>query len=389
MLLLGDLQIGLAPRDRWAWRRFFLEDWVMGAPPSRTTPDGQPWGYPVLDPRLTSRRFAGPHPPAMEFVRLRLDKALQEYDGLRIDHPHGWVCPWVYAAADRGSAAAVNVGTRLFESPDLAGFFQDLAIARVDQLRPDRPRFDDEWVRELDEAQVALYAELADEILASAQRAGRPAARILWELLSTQPYPLERVLRRQSLGRFRVTQKVRLNDPSDGYRSELAKPQDWVMVGNHDTLPIWAVAQRWQRDGELPARAAYLAKRLRPENDRARFAALLAAHLPLLVQAQFADLFASRARQVLVFVSDLLGEHRPYNLPGVVDAGNWTLRVPRAYEAEYAAKRRRAEALDMPLVLALALEAPGAIDSPSETLVRALQAAAAPESVALIWPPSA
>src|SRR6202012_4174122 len=100
------------------------------------------------------------------------------------------------------------------------------AIARRAQLRFELPRYDDAWVRELDEEQVAGYARLTDEILACADRAGRPRDLLLWELLSTQPYPLEAVLKRLGLGRFRVTQKVRLDDANDPYRSEHARPED-------------------------------------------------------------------------------------------------------------------------------------------------------------------
>jgi 4-alpha-glucanotransferase len=354
----------------------------MGAPPSRTTPVGQPWGYPLLDPRLASRRLAGPNPPALAFVRLRFDKALREYDGLRIDHPHGWVCPWVYRDGTADPVAAVNAGTRLFESPDdpqLAAF----AIARPAQLRLERTRYDDGWVRELDDAQVSAYSELTDEILAAADRAGRSRALLLWELLSTQPYPLERVLQRQGLGRFRVTQKVRLHDPQDAYRSELAGPQDWMMVGNHDTEPIWTVVRRWQAGGELGARAAYLASRLcGNEQRRAQVAAALSADPRLQAQAQIADLFASAGRQVLIFVSDLIGETRSYNLPGVVHPDNWTLRVPSDYPQVYAERVARAEAVDLPLVLALALVAQGeGFVSEHRDLFERLRASAHPAAV--------
>jgi 4-alpha-glucanotransferase len=338
MALFGDLQVGLPPRDTWAWRSLFLEALVMGAPPSRTTPIGQPWGYPVLSPEVDCAAF----------VRLRIEKMLREYDGLRIDHPHGWVCPWVYDATDAGSAPAVERGTRLFESPDdprCARF----AIARIEQLRLDRPRYDDGWVGDLEEAQVAHYAQLTDEILACADRLRRPREMLLWELLSTQPYPLERVLQRLGLGRFRVTQKVRLDDPRDGYRSEHARPQDWMMIGNHDTQPIWAVVERWAQAGELGARAEYLAGRLS--------LTALPAEPKAVAQAQFADLFASAARNVLVFVSDLLGETRWYNIPGVVDPENWTLRVPRNFRALYGARRAQGGALDLPRALVSALEA--------------------------------
>src|SRR5581483_3427425 len=48
--LYGDLQIGFSACDMWNRNNLFLPGYAMGAPPSRTNPDGQPWGYPVLDP---------------------------------------------------------------------------------------------------------------------------------------------------------------------------------------------------------------------------------------------------------------------------------------------------------------------------------------------------
>ena len=53
VLLYGDMHIGCSHQDWWSWRSLFLPDYLLGAPPSRTNPEGQPWGYPVLDPRKT------------------------------------------------------------------------------------------------------------------------------------------------------------------------------------------------------------------------------------------------------------------------------------------------------------------------------------------------
>jgi 4-alpha-glucanotransferase len=85
MALFGDLQIGFSHRDVWSQRRFFRGDYLMGAPPSRTNPRGQPWGYPVVD---------GPA-RALALSVARLERLLLDFDGIRIDHPHGLVCPWV------------------------------------------------------------------------------------------------------------------------------------------------------------------------------------------------------------------------------------------------------------------------------------------------------
>jgi 4-alpha-glucanotransferase len=55
--LYGDLQIGISAKDAWAYQGLFLDNYLMGAPPSRTNPEGQPWNYPVLDPARTSGRM--------------------------------------------------------------------------------------------------------------------------------------------------------------------------------------------------------------------------------------------------------------------------------------------------------------------------------------------
>ncbi len=50
LLLYGDLQIGLSTVDVWTHAALLLTGYRMGAPPSRTNVEGQPWGYAVLDP---------------------------------------------------------------------------------------------------------------------------------------------------------------------------------------------------------------------------------------------------------------------------------------------------------------------------------------------------
>lgn len=378
--LYGDLQVGLSLRDRWRRDALFLPRWRMGAPPSRTNRAGQPWGYPLLDPRRMHRRFVGDTPPPggpYDFLRARLEKVFAEFDGVRVDHPHGLVCPWVYDGEAADPDAAVLAGERVFESPssphaDLAA----LAIARAEQIDPSHRPWDDGWVRDLTPAQVDEYACSFDLVVACARAAGRDVGDVACEVLSTCPFPLEQVMRRHGLGRFRVTQKAKPGDPADGYRSEHAEPNDWIMIGNHDTEPLLVVVDRWTRAGELDARAAYLADRLSPSDPsrRAALARSVAEDPRKLVLAMFAELFASRARNVLVFFTDLFGERAIYNRPGVVSAENWSVRVPRAFARVYEERRARGEALDMAGALAAALRAKGSTD---DALVRALEARAA------------
>lgn len=343
--LYGDFQVGYADADAWRHAAAFLRGYLMGAPPSRTNPEGQPWGYPVLDPA----QYAG---AVRALVIARAEKAFAEYDSLRVDHPHGIVCPWVYRDDTGDPARAVREGARLFSSPDLADHpaLAAYAIARPSQLDRSVPRYADRWVTELDDDQVARYAILLDTILDTAERLGRSREALSCEVLSTMPTPLARVLARHGLGRWRVTQKANLDDPTDVYRTEHVAREDWLMLGNHDTAPIFAVLQGWP-----PAKreqwARHLAARLR------------LAHPERLVSPRFfasamlAELFVSRAENVSIFFADLFGIDERFNMPGVVNDDNWTLRLPPDFEALHASQLAREHALDLPLAVELALAA--------------------------------
>ncbi|HEX7842080.1 MAG TPA: 4-alpha-glucanotransferase, partial [Kofleriaceae bacterium] len=345
LALYGDLQVGCSDADAWAYAAAFLRDYRMGAPPSRTNGDGQPWGYPVLDPA----QYAG---RARDLVWARADKAFAEYDSLRIDHPHGLICPWVYAADAADPQRAVCEGARLFESPDLPDHpaLARFALVRPDQLDRTQPRHGDDWVRALDPDQADRYAALFDAIAGSACRHGRDPDDLSCEVLSTMPRPLEAVLSRYRLGRWRITQKARLDDPTDVYRTEAAEPQDWVMLGNHDTAPIFALIRAWS-PAEREAWARHLAARLalaRPER---------LAVPGFLATAMLAELFVSRAENVSIFFADLFGCEERFNVPGLVDPANWTLRIPPDFAEFHRERLARGAALDIPLAIELALAA--------------------------------
>jgi 4-alpha-glucanotransferase len=366
LTLFGDLQVGLSRRDVWVLQSLLLADYLMGAPPSRTNPEGQPWNYALMNPRgyVTDETGASRRArPALDLVRARLHKFFNEYDGVRIDHPHGIVCPWVYRGDTADPLAAVRGGTRLFSSPDLADhpLLGRLAIARVDQIDTSQPRHADEWVSNLDDDQVARYSVLLDVVVAEARRRGTGAHAVACEVLSTQPYPLRRAMERHGLGRFRVTQKANVDDPRDGYRGENARPEDWIMLGNHDTPSIWQAARSWCDSGRSRAQAEYLASRLLPpeEEGRAQWIEATAADPGRLAEARCADLFVGPARNVMVFFVDLLGEREQYNRPGTVDPRNWSLRVPVDFRSVYAHRRVQGQALDLPRALARAMRAHG------------------------------
>jgi len=353
LTLFADLQVGLAPQDVWSHRSAFLADYLLGAPPSRTNPEGQPWGFTVLDPRqYGSEQSPG---PVASFVRARLDRVLEECDGIRIDHPHGWIDPWVYRADTADPLEAVQHGARLFSSPDaaehpaLAGW----AIARADQIDRDVEPHADRRVGGLDDAQVEAYGRLFSLIVERLQAHGRPRTSIACEVLSTMPYPVQRVLDRFHLGRFRVTSRLKLDDPTDVYRIEHARPADWIMLGTHDTATVWQHAQEWIRAGLAPDWTRYLAS-LAPGGRVVGPAPSPDGTAGALVASLFTAMLASEARNVSVFFADLFGMTERYNRPGTTNAENWRLRVPADFEAQYEACRRSGSVLDVPRCLAAA-----------------------------------
>lgn len=349
LALYGDLQVGYSEADMWRLAPCFLAGYAMGAPPSRTNPEGQPWNYPVLDPDQLDGA-------ARELVARRLDVALARYDSIRVDHPHGLVCPWVYRTQG-DPAIAVRQGARLYESPDLPDHpaLARFAIARADQLVRSQPRHADGWVDHLDEPQVVRYARLFEVIAEAAARHGRAMADVSCEVLSTMPLPLSRVLARYGLGRWRITQKANLDDESDVYRTENARQVDWMMLGNHDTPPIRAVIASWTAD-KRDAWMRHLGKRL---GLTAVQQAEIAAHDGRVATAMLAELLASDAENVSIFWADLFGETERFNAPGTISEENWSLRLPHDFEQLFAVRQERGDALDVRLALALALEARG------------------------------
>jgi 4-alpha-glucanotransferase len=342
LLLYGDLQVGYSDADTWRFAGAFLRGYQMGAPPSRTNPEGQPWGYPVLDPA----QYTG---AARALVAARADKALTEYDSLRIDHPHGLVCPWVYRGGTEDPARAAREGARLFESPDLPDHpeLAPFSIARPEQIDRECPRYADRWVRELDASQIDRYAILLDEIMAAAERHGRSRADLSCEVLSTMPTPLAAMLARYGLGRWRVTQKANLDLATDVYRTENVTREDWVMLGNHDTAPILAAIRGW-----APAQREKWARHLTGILRLAEPARL--ASDGYLASAMLAELFVSRAENVSIFFADLFGYTERFNVPGLVDEANWTLRLAADFEPLHADRLSRGEALDLPLAISIA-----------------------------------
>ncbi len=361
--LFGDLQVGYSCRDEWAYREVFLDKYRMGAPPSRTNPEGQPWNYPLYDPEQLFKKSSQ---KALKLILNRVGKMLKEFDGIRIDHPHGFVDPWGYRASEDDPYKAVQNGARILSSPCLKTHpeLQKFSIARLENINTDPlvPPYSDNWVTSLDKRQVNKYDIILGNILKSAEGAGRRQEDILCEVLSTLPYTLQRVIEKHSMGRFRVSQKADPENPADVYRCENALPGDWVMMGNHDTKPVWLVIDEWYSNphsSNLKKRADYLASQLMPDNNREAFSDSLIKDKGTMAHAMAAQLFACPSENIMIFFADLFGMKAVYNVPGVINETNWHLRVPNSYRQMYYGRLPEKKALNIPLALCMAMRSRG------------------------------
>jgi 4-alpha-glucanotransferase len=221
------------------------------------------------------------------------------------------------------------------------------AIARPEQIDARQALHADGHVAALDEEQIERYAMWMNEILEHQTNVGRDLTSIACEVLSTLPYPLQRVLNRHGLGRFRVTQKLNLHDPADVYRIENAEPRDWIMLGTHDTPPIWRLADEWVRSGAAKNWGSYLAGLYPTESWRTALTGTVDASPGGFVNTLFTAMLASRARNVVVFFPDLFGMTERYNEPGLVSEANWSLRLPSDFEDVYARQLQGGRALDL------------------------------------------
>lgn len=357
--LYGDLQIGFSHEDVWAWRSCFLSEYLMGAPPSRSNPDGQPWGYPVLDPNQFGIE-GKQHGAALRLIEARIDKMFSKFDGLRIDHPHGLICPWVYKRSTDDPFLAVQNGARLYSSPNLPDHpaLSNYSIVSSEQLNkdPSYPRYGENWVTYLTPEQIERYATLIDVILKRAQLSGADRSDILCEVLSTWPLPLKEVMNNRKLGRFCVTQKADPENPDDIYRRENTNPSDWIMAGNHDTKPVWRLAMEQQGSQWYKSRARLLAHQFSSsDTQKETIYSTLLNNPNKFSELMFAELFLGPAQHVFIFFTDLLGIKEVYNKPGIIDQNNWSIRIPSDYYDRYVVQSKNGEALNIPRCLALAI----------------------------------
>ncbi len=294
--LSGDLAFLPAcdSSDVWANQHLFVLDRLVGAPPDAFSVKGQRWGLPMPNwPRMRA--------DDLRWWRERASHAKRLFDMLRVDHVVGFYRTYSFGA-----------------DPDLPGEF----YPRTEEAQREQG--------------VTFFTMLKEEI-------GEDT--LIGEDLGTVP-PWVRIsltaLGVPGLKVFRWEKKD-WRTPRERFIPPAQYPELSVAVtGTHDTE---TVAQWWRE--AVAAERARLAKAM----NFPKTVDLKAPQLDLdLLDAILESLYAAPSRLAMAPVQDLFGWEERINLPGSIDDGNWTYRLPQTIErlaADPGIHRRAAKLREM------------------------------------------
>lgn len=358
--MIADRQVAFSDRDIWAYQSLFLEGWMLGCPPDYFSEDGQAWGFPVMNPEKLYNADGSLGEGGLLMKELYKKMFKENPGGVRIDHIVGLIDPWVYKA---GRKPKIEEGAgRLFSSPEHPELSR-FAIATMDDLNLEVEADKEKRIKQLTEKQIKQYGALVEKIvIGAAKEVGLDKDAIVCEDLGTLTFPVESVMKKYDLQGMRLTQFVVPEKPLHPYRGSNITERTWVMVGTHDNEPISMWADQTVNTHEGYLNGKNLAADLwvdASEEEQEEIAVQLSKDAKFLTQTKMVEMFACKAENIQIFFTDFLGLYDVYNRPGTSGEKNWSLRIPNDFEAFYCKQVMLGKALNLPLVLKLAIEARG------------------------------
>ena len=358
--MIADRQVAFSDRDIWAYQSLFLEGWMLGCPPDYFSEDGQSWGFPVMNPEKMFNQD-GSLGDGGKLMKALFKKMFKENPGgVRIDHIVGLIDPWVYKA---GNKPKIEEGAgRLYSSPEHPELSR-FAIATMYDLNFEVEADKEKRIKKLTKDQIKRYGALVEKIvIGAAKEVGLDKDAIVCEDLGTLTFPVESVMKEYDLQGMRLTQFVVPEKPLHPYRCANIPERTWVMVGTHDNEPISMWANQTVNTHEGYLNGKNLAEDLwidASAEEKEEIAVRLSKDAEFLTQTKLVEMFASKAQNVQIFFTDFLGVYDVYNRPGTSGKSNWALRIPNNFEEFYCQKLSEGKALNLPLILKLAIEARG------------------------------
>lgn len=337
--------------DVWRYKEAFLEGYAIGAFERDPNTPHQTWQIPVLNPRKLFKGENGLNIGG-EFLKEKLEHALENCENMRIDHALGLIDPFVYEEA---SVKKDKDGNQI-KSEVHGDFMSNIRDENGNKLDHyyDYPR---------------ILRRLVLPVLAKHDLDKNDP---VWENICCEPDLFKQIYYNEE----QLPRLIQLEYTKD----EFAGNHHWYLVGSHDSRPAMNMLKTdggWRRTN--PAwDAMYLAGYLNQDparlEENIKFCRSIAGEVDgidktgkelekadrELVNAKFAELFTKQ--KIQVSFADILGitdKNIVYNVGGSSNNVNWRERISPDFVDKYYKNLSsdNPTALNIPEVLKIAVQA--------------------------------
>lgn len=293
-MYINDLLVGCSKADVWANRDAFLTGYSMGCQYGGKDNCPQAWDLPVLNPKRLFKSD-GSLDIAGQFLKKKLESALEYCENVRIDHAMGLVDPWIYEDES------------LYVANGIVHSIRGNYISNMPHIDPE-----------------GNYRNILERIvLPTLRERGVKPEDAVWEDLGNQTD----VFREIYYNKVHLPGITQL----EWKAGEQAGVNDTTIIGSHDSSPVRMMdGNQWDKN--------YLAGFLQPDpakrKEHDEFLHNISTNPMELVKAKFIELFRS-SKNIQISFADFFGIDRRYNVPGEQNNTNWKLRINNNYIDTY------------------------------------------------------
>lgn len=346
----SDLLIGCSKMDYWRYKEAFLDGYSVGAYEYGDKPH-QTWNIPVLDPR---KLFIGYDELNIggEFLKEKLEHALEYCENIRIDHALGLIDPFIYKM---DTVKYDENGNQI--KNEIHGDFLS--------------RIHDENGNKIDD--YYNYPRILEKlVLPVLKEHDLDKDDPVWESLCCEPELYKKIYYQEN----NLPKLVQ----TEFNKAEGENNRNWFLIGSHDSIPVMNMLSSedgWRRNNyawDADYLSKYLHKDPTREQEKEIFYKKIANTIDgipkvgkelekadrELVKAKFAELFTKE--KIMVSFADILGitdKNIVYNIGGSNNEANWRERISSDFIDKYYENlsSNNPTALNIPEVLKIAVQA--------------------------------
>lgn len=339
---ISDLLVGASSFDELIFEDAFLKKDIHGRHYKIGAEEGgqyfnspQLWNISLVDPDKLFNRD-GSLGTSGKFIKLKLQKAIQDAKNIRIDHAMGLVDPYIYDANSVVYKKTRDKNGKIISYPDR----NKLDAKYLSQSHIDRHHY---------------YKRIIPEIvIPTLKQAGINPKDVVWEDLGTDKTGVFNKIFREDCNLPGITGML-------WSRGEWANKDNWSYIGCHDNATIRQTIDSGYPKTSDAWNLDYLAGFLNPNPHRARERENVRREIEVspkaLAKAKLADLMRA-TKNIQIMFTDFFGINKRYNTPGTTGSDNWTLRLSPDYEDKYYKSLENDDwAINMPEILSIAVQA--------------------------------